>query len=154
MVNRWACILATGFGCGRVPVAPGTVASLLGVLIYLLLASLSTRVVSFLILGCLFTVGVSVSGMAEKIFQETDARAIVIDEIHGMVLTLLLLPRPGYLPVAFVLFRGLDILKPFPAGMVERKMSGGLAIMLDDVVAAGYTILILNGFDLLLNYGK
>jgi len=150
MVSRWACILATGFGCGHAPVAPGTVGSLFGVLIYLLLASLFPFIVNVLFLGCLFLVGVSVSGVAEKIFRETDARAIVIDEIHGMVLTLLLLPRQAYLPVAFVLFRGLDIFKPFPAGMVERKMSGGLAIMLDDVVAAGYTILILNGFDLLI----
>jgi len=150
MVSRWACILATGFGCGHAPVAPGTVGSLFGVLIYLLLASLFPFIVNILFLGCLFLVGVSVSGVAEKIFRETDARAIVIDEIHGMVLTLLLLPRQAYLPVAFVLFRVLDIFKPFPAGMVERKMSGGLAIMLDDVVAAGYAILILNGFDLLI----
>jgi phosphatidylglycerophosphatase A len=131
-------------------VAPGTVGSLFGVLIYLLLASLFPFIVNILFLGCLFLVGVSVSGVAEKIFRETDARAIVIDEIHGMILTLLLLPRQAYLPVAFVLFRVLDIFKPFPAGMVERKMSGGLAIMLDDVVAAGYAILILNGFDLLI----
>ncbi len=150
MVSRWACILATGFGCGQAPVAPGTVGSLFGVLIYLLLASLFPFIVNILFLGCLFLVGVSVSGVAEKIFRETDARAIVIDEIHGMILTLLLLPRQAYLPVAFVLFRVLDIFKPFPAGMVERKMSGGLAIMLDDVVAAGYAILILNGFDLLI----
>jgi phosphatidylglycerophosphatase A len=142
--------LATGFGCGHAPVAPGTVGSLFGVLIYLLLASLFPFIVNILFLGCLFLVGVSVSGVAEKIFRETDARAIVIDEIHGMILTLLLLPRQAYLPVAFVLFRVLDIFKPFPAGMVERKMSGGLAIMLDDVVAAGYAILILNGFDLLI----
>lgn len=150
MVSRWACILATGFGCGHVPVAPGTVGSLFGVLIYLLLASLFPFTVNILFLGCLFLVGVSVSGVAEKIFRETDSRAIVIDEIHGMVLTLLLLPRQAYLPAAFVLFRVLDIFKPFPAGIVERKMSGGLAIMLDDVVAAGYAILILNGFDLLI----
>ena len=150
MVSRWACILATGFGCGHAPVAPGTVGSLFGVLIYLLLANLFPFIVNILFLGCLFLVGVSVSGVAEKIFRETDARAIVIDEIHGMILTLLLLPRQAYLPVAFVLFRVLDIFKPFPAGMVERKMSGGLAIMLDDVVAAGYAILILNGFDLLI----
>ena len=150
MVKRWACILATGFGCGYVPVAPGTVGSLVGVLIYLLLASLSTFAVNILFAGCLFIVGVYVSGMAEKVFRVTDARAIVIDEISGMLLTLLLLPGQVYLPAAFILFRGLDILKPFPIRVVERKMSGGLAIMLDDVVAAGYTILILNGFDFLI----
>lgn len=147
MWNRWACLLATGFGCGHVPVAPGTVGSLAGVLIYLLLNSLFSLGVNILLLGCLFSLGVYVSGTAEKIFQETDARVIVIDEILGMILTLLLVPRKVYLPVAFVLFRALDILKPFPAGIVEQKMRGGLAIMLDDVIAAGYTIFLLNVVD-------
>jgi phosphatidylglycerophosphatase A len=145
MSNRWACILATGVGCGRVPIAPGTVGSLAGVLIFLLLSSLSTFVVNLFFAGCLFVIGIFASEAAEKVFREKDSRMIVIDEIHGMLLTLLLLPGLAYLPFAFILFRGLDILKPFPAGMVERKMSGGLAIMLDDVIAAGYTILILNG---------
>jgi phosphatidylglycerophosphatase A len=147
MLNRWACILATGFGCGHVPVAPGTMGSLVGVLIYLLLNGLSSFLTNFLALGCLFILGVYTSGMAEKVFQVTDAKAIVIDEICGMVLTLLFLPKPSYLVAAFFLFRGFDIFKPFPARLVEEKMHGGLAIMLDDVVAAGYTVLILHAFD-------
>ncbi len=101
-------------------------------------------------LGCLFIIGIYVSGLAEKVFQETDAKVIVIDEIYGMVLTLLLLPKATYLVAAFVLFRVFDILKPFPVGMVEQKMRGGLAIMLDDVVAAGYTVFILRAFNLFL----
>ncbi len=150
MLSRWACILATGFGCGHVPIASGTVGSLVGVLIYLFLNSLSSFWTNVLFLGCLFVTGVYVSGLAEKVFQETDARVIVIDEIYGMVLTLLLLPKTTYLVAAFVLFRLFDILKPFPVGMVERKMRGGLAIMLDDVVAAGYTVLILRVFNLVI----
>jgi phosphatidylglycerophosphatase A len=147
MLNRWACILATGFGCGHVSIAPGTVGSLVGVLIYLVLNSLSSFLFNVLFLGCLFVVGVYVSGLAEKVFQETDAKVIVIDEIYGMVLTLLMLPKTTYLVAAFVLFRMFDILKPFPVGMVEQKMRGGLAIMLDDVAAAGYAVLILHAFD-------
>jgi phosphatidylglycerophosphatase A len=147
MLNRWACILATGLGCGYVPVAPGTVGSLVGVLFYLVFNSLSSFWVNVFFLVCLFAMGVYVSGMAEEIFQETDAKAIVIDEIHGMFLTLLLLPEPSYMVAAFVLFRGFDILKPFPARLVEQKMRGGFAIMMDDVVAAGYAILILHVFD-------
>lgn len=149
-LSRWACILATGFWCGHVPIAPGTVGSLIGVLIYLLLNSLSGFWVDVIFLGCLFIVGVYVSGVAEKVFQKKDAGVIVIDEIYGMVLTLLLLPKATYLAAAFVLFRIFDILKPFPAGMVERKMRGGLGIMLDDIVAAGYTILILHAFNLVI----
>ena len=150
MANRWACILATGLGCGYAPVAPGTVGSLVGVLFYLVLNSLSIFWVNVLFLVCLFVIGVYVSGLAEKAFQETDAKAIVIDEIHGMFLTFLLLPKQTYMVAAFVLFRGFDILKPFPARLVERRMRGGLAIMMDDVVAAGYTILVLQVFDLVI----
>jgi phosphatidylglycerophosphatase A len=141
--------LATGFGCGNVPIAPGTVGSLAGVLIYLLLNNLSSFWMDVIFLGSLFMVGIYVSGVAERVFQERDAGVIVIDEIYGMVLTLLLLPNARYLVAAFVLFRIFDILKPFPVGMVERKVWGGLGIMLDDVVAAGYTVLILHGFHLI-----
>lgn len=130
------------------PIAPGTVGSLVGVLIYLLLNSLSSFWVNALFLGCLFIMGVYVSGLTEKVLQEKDARVIVIDEIYGMLLTLLLLPKATYLAAAFILFRIFDILKPFPAGMVEQKIQSGLAIMLDDVVAAGYTIIILHVFNL------
>jgi len=150
MLNRWACILATGLGCGYVPVAPGTVGSLVGVLFYLVFNSLSSFWVNVFFLVCLFAIGIYVSGMAEKALQEKDARAIVIDEIHGMFLTLLLLPKQTYLVVAFVLFRVFDILKPFPARLVEQRMRGGLAIMVDDVVAAGYAILTLYAFDLVI----
>ncbi len=146
MLNRWACILATGFGCGHVPIAPGTAGSLVGVLIYLPLNSLSSFWMNVLFLGCLFIIGIYVSGLAEKVFQEKDSGVIVIDEICGMLLTLLLLPKVTYLAAAFVLFRIFDILKPFPVRMVEQKMRGGLAIMLDDAVAAGYTVLILHAF--------
>jgi phosphatidylglycerophosphatase A len=147
MANRWACILATGLGCGYIPIAPGTVGSLIGVFCYLVLHRFFSDWVNVIFLVCLFVIGVFVSGMAEKTFQETDARAIIIDEIHGMFLTLLLLPKQVYLIAAFVLFRGFDIFKPFPARLVEQRMNGGLAIMLDDIVAAGYTVLILHAFD-------
>jgi phosphatidylglycerophosphatase A len=142
--------LATGFGFGYVPVASGTVGSLMGILIYLFLNSFSSFWANVLFLGCLFITGVYVSGLTERVLHETDARVIVIDEIYGMVLTLLLIPKATYLVAAFFLFRLFDILKPFPVGMVERKMRGGLAIMLDDVVAAGYTVLILQVFNLVI----
>jgi phosphatidylglycerophosphatase A len=126
------------------------VGSLVGVFFYWVLNSLSSFWVNVLFLICLFLVGVYVSGVAEQAFQETDAKAIVIDEIHGMFLTLLLLPKPSYMVAAFVLFRGFDILKPFPARLVEQRMREGLAIMMDDVVAAGYAILVLHVFDLVI----
>ncbi|MCI0525891.1 MAG: phosphatidylglycerophosphatase A, partial [Nitrospira sp.] len=100
MLNRWACILATGFGCGYVPIAPGTAGSLVGVLIYLFLNSLSSFWMNVLFLGCLFIIGIYVSGLAEKGFQEKDSGVIVIDEICGMLLTLLLLPKVTYLAAA------------------------------------------------------
>jgi phosphatidylglycerophosphatase A len=61
-----------------------------------------------------------------------------------------LIPKATYLIAAFILFRLFDILKPFPVALVEQKMRGGVAIMLDDVVAAGYTVLILRVFNLVI----
>lgn len=151
-LNRWACRLATGFGCGYSPYAPGTVGSLVGVLLYLPLNGLFAFWINVLIVSGLFVVGVYFSGLAERALQERDSRVIVIDEIHGMFLTLLLIPGQTYILAAFILFRALDILKPFPAGWMERKMKGGWAIMMDDVIAAVYTIFILHEFDLLLDF--
>ena len=147
MANRWACILATGFGCGYAPVASGTAGSLAGLILYLLLGRYSFWA-NLLFIVFLFGVGVYVSGLAERSFQRIDPGEIVIDEILGMVLVLSLLPAAtyGYWLAAFVLFRVLDIVKPYPANVIERSLKGGWGIMLDDVVAAGYAILILHAF--------
>ena len=148
-LNKLAILIATGFGSGYSPIASGTAGSLVGLLIYLGLKDLSS-LHYFIILVALFIIGCYTSGVAEKAFKEKDSGRIVIDEIHGMLLTLWTLPQNlSYVIMGFFLFRLFDIWKPFPARYLERKIPGGFGVMLDDTVAALYANGILQGIRLL-----
>ena len=84
-----------------------------------------------------------VAGRAEKILGEHDSGKIVIDEILGMVVALLWIePTLQSITLAFVVFRLLDILKPWPAGWIDRSLPGGSGVVLDDVVSGFYANLI------------
>ncbi len=134
-------IMASGLYLGYSPVAPGTMGSLLGVLIYLFLYKYPD--IFILVTICLFIIGFLVCGKAEKVFNKKDSKKIVIDEIASMCLVSLFL-KPGWfmLIVGFLFFRFFDVAKPPPIRKVE-KLSGSLGIMLDDIIAAVYTIIIL-----------
>jgi phosphatidylglycerophosphatase A len=88
-----------------------------------------------------FFLGVWAAGEAEKFFGRTDPGQVVIDEVAGQMITFLASPGPSWkwLLAGFVLFRIFDVLKPFPAGRAER-LPRGWGIMLDDVVAGGYSL--------------
>lgn len=104
------------------------------------------------VLTVLFAIGVYTADRVERATGEKDSRRIVIDEIAGMlVVGFALPPGVGYWIGGFVLFRALDILKPFPARWVERTIPGGWGIMLDDAVAGVYANLILQGFRMVVN---
>jgi phosphatidylglycerophosphatase A len=136
---------ATGFYSGYSPVAPGTAGSAVGLIIFFLLEKTPPLVYLSLVL-LLFGAGVIVSHYAERDFGEEDCRHIVIDEIVGILIALFLLPMGIFWVVGgFFLFRLLDILKPPPAGWIDRHVAGGWGIMGDDVVAALYTNGILHG---------
>lgn len=139
---RWGIVFfATGGYFGYFPIAPGTAGSLLGILIYWV-ADLTPQMSSVIIL-LLFFLGIPVSEEAEKIFGKKDAPQIVLDEIMGAFLSVSFLPREiSYIVAGFFLFRFFDIVKPFPIGRLE-KLRGGFGIMLDDLLAALYTNLIL-----------
>lgn len=125
--------------------APGTAGSLVGLaLVFLLHLFFPIIYLSFFIL--VLVVGTYCAGQAEQALREPDSPHIVIDEIAGMLAAAFLIPEgTGFLLSAFLLFRLLDILKPYPARWIERRMGGGPAIMLDDMVAGTYTNLILQG---------
>ncbi len=81
-----------------------------------------------------------IAGKAEILLEERDPRPIVIDEMAGFLLSLLwLAPRPLTLVLGFVLFRVFDILKPPPVGIVEKRLPGGLGVVIDDVLAGVFT---------------
>jgi len=137
--------VATGFGAGYAPVAPGTAGSLVGLVLVFLIHNRSLILYTIVVLT-VFALGVHSADCMERATGEKDNRRIVIDEIAGMLVSGFLLPSDfGYWIGGFVLFRVFDILKPFPARWIERNFVGGWGIMLDDTVAGLYANLILQG---------
>lgn len=128
--------ISTGFFSGYSPIAPGTVGSLIGVLLYLL-PFFSDILASFGITIAMFFIGVWTSAQLERRLGE-DPQIVVIDEIVGVWISLLFVPRHLWaVAIAFVLFRIFDTFKPFPARRVE-SLKHGWGIMLDDVTAGIY----------------
>jgi phosphatidylglycerophosphatase A len=138
-------LIAFGFGAGASPVAPGTLGSLAAFPFWLLLRPLSPSVYLAL-LGLLFALGVWVCGRAARELGVHDHSGIVWDEMVGMWLALFLVPKGWLAPLGvFALFRLFDILKPWPIGLVDRGVRGGLGIMLDDLLAGALAWLVLHG---------
>ncbi len=130
--------LATGFYAGYLPVAPGTWGSLLGILTYLFLLPLSPFYYALAMVG-IFFLAVWVSGLAETHLFQRDSHVIVIDEVVGILVTMFLLPPTwSAILLGFLFFRLFDIMKPAPAGFIDRKAWGGWGIVLDDAVAGIY----------------
>ena len=136
-------IIATGCYSGYLPIAPGTWGSLVGLLLVFLLHNLSLTVYLAVVAG-LFLVGSFAAGEAEKILDNRDPGAVVIDEIVGMLIAMVAVPlTPLTMTLGFVLFRIFDIVKPFPVDIFDQRLHGGLGIMLDDVIAGIYSLIVL-----------
>ncbi|MGI9213875.1 MAG: phosphatidylglycerophosphatase A family protein [Methylococcaceae bacterium] len=133
--------LATGFGLGFSPKAPGTVGTLLGFPLYYLIVALGIPVlVPVLLLAC-FVFGIWVCSTTGKLLGEADHPAIVWDEIVAMAAVLAFIPDTlGWQTMAFVVFRFFDIVKPWPIQYVDKTMKNGLGVMLDDGLAAVFTV--------------
>jgi len=148
-VRKLILFLATGFYSGYAPFAPGTAGSVVGLLLawgVTVPLARSSPLGALAFIAGLFAVGCWLSERAEKLLDQHDSSHIVIDEIVGMALTMYLCPAAGWLAfgAGFALFRLFDILKPEPAGLIDRRMRGGVAVMLDDVAAAIYANLVLH----------
>ncbi len=142
-MDRLLMFIATGAYSGYLPKAPGTWGSAVGVLVWLVVGEFA--LIPFLtIIGVLFIIGVFSAGAAEKIVDCGDPGLVVIDEVVGQLIALTAIPyRPVPIVLGFLFFRFFDILKPFPVGWIDRHLHGGLGIMLDDVVAGLYALLVL-----------
>jgi phosphatidylglycerophosphatase A len=135
-------LIGSGFLTGYSPVASGTVASALALALYFAVPWLSHPIVLPIVSIVTFMIGVRVAGIMERMYGH-DPAEVTIDEVVGMWLSLVALPVDLLIAVsAFFLFRFFDIVKPFPARRLD-SMRGGLGIMLDDVIAAAYTNMIL-----------
>jgi len=141
MKTAWK-ILATFFGVGFFPLAPGTLTSFVVVILYKFLLFNLSWPVYLLIFLCLFFIGVFVSTEYSAELGKKDPRKIVIDEACGQLLVLFQMPTSWFLLLlGFFLFRLFDIIKPYPIRKVEN-LKKGWGIMLDDIMAAIYAIII------------
>lgn len=134
-----AALVATWFGVGRFPRLPGTAGSLAALPfawgIHALAGPLGLAVAA----GLLFLVGVWAAEVVVRRTGVDDPSEIVVDEVVGQWLTLLVVsPDPLLYGIGFLLFRAFDTLKPWPIGLIERRLKGGLGVMADDVAAAVY----------------
>ena len=135
--------LATGFRTGNIPFAPGTFGSLIGLPLCFALAGMSTTPAMLWTLLFIFF-AVWIADAAEKILEQNDPGCIVIDEIAGMVVALVGLPfNPITVVIGFIIFRILDIFKPFPIRDLDKRIPGGLGVVADDVAAGIITNLLL-----------
>jgi len=137
--------IATGLGSGYCPAAPGTAGTAVGIFLYWGLSSFSASLFILTIIA-LFFLGIWSSHHAALEVGQKDPSCVVIDEIIGYQVTMALIPWSWpHALMGFALFRFFDILKPFPAGWVDKNVSGGWGIVLDDVVAGVYANLLLQG---------
>jgi phosphatidylglycerophosphatase A len=138
-------LLAFGFGSGAAPKAPGTFGTLAAVLLYWPLSTLTTEYYLWmLILTSL--VGIFLCGKTAKDLNVHDHGGIVWDEFVGFWITMFMAPAGlTWVVIGFVLFRFFDIIKPWPISWIDKKVSGGLGIMLDDIVAGVMAALVLQG---------
>ncbi len=140
--------LATAIYTGYAPIAPGTAGSVVGlVAAWGVFGPLWARSpsVCLAVFALGFVASCWIAGRAEEIFGEHDSPRIVIDEVLGMAATMFGNPIAWpWLLAGFVLFRLLDVLKPFPADLIDRRVGGGAGVMLDDLAAAIYANIVLH----------
>jgi phosphatidylglycerophosphatase A len=146
-MRQLVIFIATGAGSGYAPLAPGTAGSIVGLVIgCMCFAPIWRRspAAFLMVFVIVFVMACWIAGSAEKIFGEHDSSRIVLDEVLGMVATMFVNPT-GWLALAagFALFRFFDIIKPFPASLIDRRVRGGAGVMLDDLAAGIYANVVL-----------
>jgi phosphatidylglycerophosphatase A len=144
-MRRLGLLVATFGYIGFAPLAPGTVGSAAGVGLFYLIRGVEAAWAQPLLIAVLFAAGVWAASIAERALGGTDPGPVVIDEVVGMLITLLWLPvTPLGALAGFLVFRVLDVVKPWPSRQFE-SLHGGLGIMADDAMAAIYGLLLMRG---------
>jgi len=135
---RLAFAIATVFKAGYIPIAPGTVGSIIGLLVFWLIKDYASFTIEMFVAAALFFAGVWASTIVEQVLERHDPGVVIVDEVVGMLVALMLLPPTiTVMFLAFLLFRVFDIIKPYPARWCEQ-LSRGWGIMTDDIVAGLY----------------
>ena len=150
MIKKFNLLFLTLFNIGKIKNAPGTAASLITCLLFLLLINIFNISIIFLFTLSIFAYSFIAINNSFDEFSSNDPQEIVIDEFVGQMLpllaipiyeTLYLLPKMYYCIPAFLLFRLFDIWKPYPVSYVDKNVNGAIGIMLDDIFAGIYTII-------------
>ncbi len=138
---------ATGIYSGYSPIAPGTAGSVVGMaVVWLVFGPLwgHSHALCLTVFAIAFAIACWISDRAEKIFDTHDDSRIVLDEVLGMAGTMFGNPITfGWLMLGFLLFRIADVIKPWPANLIDRRMRNGAGVMLDDLAAAIYANIVL-----------
>lgn len=143
MKDRLIQLAGSGLGLGYLPVAPGTWGSAGGLLIWWLTLPMGRGLQALLLVVATVPAALACGACARRAGRE-DPSFVVLDEVLGMYLALLFLsPSLPWVAAAFVLFRLLDIFKPWPVSLMEKRFAGGAAILLDDLMAGAMVALIL-----------
>ena len=140
---NFSTIFVSVFGIGFIPIASGTFGSLAGLLIGYILYLINFNLF-FIIIPLLFIFGVIASNIYQKQTGEKDSSVIVIDEVVGQLIAMIFVVDNLILVLcSFIIFRIFDIFKPWPASYADKKMDGGLGVMLDDVFAGIYAAILI-----------
>ena len=143
MLHHPAHFIALGGGAGLAPFAPGTFGTLIAIPIALVLERYAGDVGFALAIAALFVVGAWASGVTGRALGVPDHGCIVIDEVVAFLLVLFFAGvTPLRIAFAFVLFRFFDIVKPPPIRQVDAALKNGVGVMLDDILAAGYALIV------------
>jgi phosphatidylglycerophosphatase A len=138
-----AHFIALGFGAGLSPWAPGTLGTLLAIPMALCLRWYAGDIEYAAVVVVLFGIGVWASQVTGSELDQPDHGGIVIDEVVAFLLVLFFTGiTPERIAIAFALFRFFDIVKPPPIRQLDARMKNGLGVMLDDLLAAGFTLLV------------
>jgi len=152
MIKRFNLLFLNMFGIGKIKYAPGTLASLATCILFLFLIYYLSILIIFFFTLLIFVYSFFAINSSYESYNSKDPKEIVIDEFVGQMLPLLAIPifetlypnsKLYYCIIAFILFRFFDILKPFPISYVDKNTDGALGIMMDDVLAGFFTIIIM-----------
>ena len=152
MIKEFNLLFITFLKIGKIKFFPGTIASMIACLLFLLLINFFSIVnLFFLTLLIALYSFVAINNSFDS-FNSNDPQEIVIDEVVGQMLpllaipiyeTLYMAPKENYCIAAFILFRLFDIWKPFPINYIDKNIEGSIGVMLDDILAGIYTIVVL-----------
>ena len=152
MINKFNLFFLTFFNIGKIKYAPGTIASLITCLLFFLLINSINMIVILLFTLIIFFYSFVAINNSFNEFQPDDPQEIVVDEVVGQMIPLLAIPiyetlyplsKIYFCVAAFLLFRLFDIWKPYPISYIDNNVKGAAGIMLDDILAGIYSVIVL-----------